>query len=102
MKLLTNMRLHQTSNLLENQKQKEFADFLLKVGNGTYTVNSGTEDAITLPSNITITNGTLIDIIDFVYPNLAENCGNTNYIVSKAILTPKNVNVNIISDIIME
>ena len=48
------MRLQQTSDSLENLKQKEFAEFLLKVGNGTYTINPGTEDVITLPSNIVI------------------------------------------------
>jgi len=102
MKLLTNMRLQQTSNLLENLKQKEFAEFLLKIGDGTYTINPGTEDIITLPSNMVITKGILTNLIDFVYPNLAENCGNANYMVNKAILTPKNVNVDIVSDIIME
>jgi ATP-dependent DNA helicase PIF1 len=102
MKLLTNMRLQQTSNLLENLKQKEFAEFLLKIGDGTYTINSGTEDVITLPSNMVITKGILTNLIDFVYPNLAENCGNANYMVNKAILTPKNVNVDIVSDMIME
>jgi ATP-dependent DNA helicase PIF1 len=102
MKLLTNMRLQQTSSPLETQKQKEFADFLLKIGDGTYTVDPGTKDIITLPSNMAITNGTLTDMIDFVYPNLEENCGNANYMVSKAILTPKNVNVDIISDMMME
>ena len=83
------MRLQQTSNSLENLKQKEFAEFLLKIGDGTYTVDSNTEDIIILPLNMIITKGTLTDIIDFVYPNLAENCGNANYMVNKAILTPK-------------
>ncbi|CAI2202011.1 8853_t:CDS:1, partial [Funneliformis geosporum] len=32
---------------------------------------------------------------------LIENSGNANYMVSKAILTPKNINVKIISNIIM-
>ena len=71
MKLLTNIRLQQTSNSLENLKQKEFAEFLLKIGDGTYTVDSNIEDIITLPLNMIITKGTLTDIIDFVYPNLA-------------------------------
>jgi len=83
------MRLQQTSDSLENLKQKEFAEFLLKIGNGTYTINPGTEDVITLPSNIVITKGTLTNLIDFVYPNLVENCGNANYMISKAILTQR-------------
>ena len=43
---------------LENLKQKEFADFFLKIGNGTYTINPGIEDIITLPSNTAITKET--------------------------------------------
>jgi ATP-dependent DNA helicase PIF1 len=102
MKLSTNMRLQQTSDLLENLKQKEFAEFLLKIGDGTYTVNPGTEDVITLPSNMVITKGTLTNLIDFVYSDLVENCGNANYMVSRAILAPKNINVDAVSDMIME
>src|SRR5256714_15570713 len=60
------------------------------------------KDVITLPSNIVITKGTLTNLIYFVYPNLMENCGNANYMISKAILTSKNIDVNTISDIIME
>ncbi|CAI2185939.1 11619_t:CDS:2, partial [Funneliformis geosporum] len=37
-----------------------------------------------------------------IYDDLIENSGNANYMVSKAILTPKNINVEIISDIIMK
>jgi ATP-dependent DNA helicase PIF1 len=103
MKLSINMRLQQTCNtIIENLKQKQFAEFLLKVGDGTYAINPGTEDIITLPSDITILKGTLTNLIDFVYPDLVENSGNANYMVNKTILTPKNVNVEIISDIIME
>ncbi len=102
MKLSKNMRLQQTCNPLENLKQKQFGEFLLKVGDGIYTTNPGTEDIITLPSDIVILKGTLTSLIDFVYPDLVENSGNANYMVSKAILTPKNVNVEAISDIIME
>ena len=102
MKLSTNMRLQQICNPSENLKQKQFAEFLLQVGDGTYTVNPDTEDIISLPLNIILFKGTLMNLIDFVYPNLVENSGNANYMVSKAILTPKNVNVNVISNIIME
>jgi len=102
MRLSTNMRLQQTSDPSENLKQKQFSEFLLKIGDGTYTVDSNTEDIITLPLNIILFKGTLISLIDFVYPNLTENYGKANYMVNKAILTPKNVNVEVISDIIME
>jgi len=44
---------------------------------------------------MTIPKGNLTDLIDFVYPNLAENSGNVNYMVGRAILTPKNTDVEI-------
>ena len=102
MKLTTNMRLYKShNNIQDNLKQKEFAEFLLKIGDGKYPINPGTEDIITLPSNIVILKGELTDLIDFVYPNLIENSGNVDYMVGRAILTPKNTDVDIISDIIM-
>ncbi|CAI2192235.1 4915_t:CDS:2, partial [Funneliformis geosporum] len=65
-------------------------------------INNECENIITLPSDITIHKGTLTNLIDFIYPDLIENSDNANYMVSKAILTPKNINVEIISDIIMK
>ncbi|CAG8478727.1 12190_t:CDS:2 [Racocetra persica] len=44
----------------------------------------------------------LSDLIDFIYPNLVKNSSNINYIVSRAILTPKNDNVENISSLIMD
>lgn len=96
------MRLHQICNPLENLKQKQFAEFLLKIGNGTYIINPDTKDIISLLLNIVLLKGTLANLIYFVYPDLVNNFGNANYIISKAILTPKNINVNIILDIIMK
>ena len=96
------MRLNQSHNSQnDNSKQKEFAEFLLKIGNGEYPTNSNTENMITLSADMTIPKGNLTDLTDFVYPNLAENSGNVNYMVGRAILTPKNTDVDIISDMIM-
>ena len=102
MKLTINMRLCQSHNSQDdNSKQKEFAEFLLKIGNGEYSTNSNTENMITLSADMTITKGNLTDLADFVYPNLAKNSGNVNYMVGRAILTPKNTDVDIISDMLM-
>jgi uncharacterized protein with FMN-binding domain len=102
MKLTINMRLYQSHNSQDdNSKQKEFAEFLLKIGNGEYSTNSNTENMITLSADMTIPKGNLTDLADFVYPNLAKNSGNVNYMVGRAILTPKNTDVDIISDMIM-
>jgi ATP-dependent DNA helicase PIF1 len=101
MELTINMRLRQTDDIHENLSQKNFAEFLLKVGNGKYPLIPNTEDTIELPSNMIISGGKLSDLIDFVYPNLIENSNNINYMVSRAILTPKNDDVENISEIIM-
>src|SRR6266542_3019701 len=101
-RLMINMRLHQTHDSQENQNQRNFAKFLLEIGNGKYPINPGTENTITLPSDIIIPKGNLIDLINFVYPNLAQNSGNVNYMVGRAILAPKNVDVEKISDIVID
>ncbi len=50
LKLTINMRLYQSHNSQDdNSKQKEFAEFLLKIGNGEYSTNSNTENMITFP-----------------------------------------------------
>ena len=101
-RLTTNIRLHQSHNFQDDiSKQREFAEFLLEIGNGKYPVNPSTENMIPLPTDIVMPKESLTDLIDFVYPNLAENSGNVNYMVGRAILTPKNTNVHIISDTIM-
>ena len=57
MRLTTNMRLYQFHNFYNNNlKQKEFAEFLLKIGNGKYPVHSATENMIFLPTDIIILN----------------------------------------------
>ena len=44
MHLSSNMRLLQTqNNSLENLKQKQFAEFLLNIGNGKYKIDPSTE-----------------------------------------------------------
>src|SRR6266540_1348255 len=101
MKLTINMRLCQINNPQENINQKKFAKFLLKIGDGKYPTIPNTENMVKLPLNIVISEGTLTDLIDFIYPNLTENSGNTNYIVSRAILTPKNADVETISDLMI-
>src|SRR5436190_8580 len=101
MKLSINMRLFQTNDIQENLRQRNFAEFLLNIGDGKYPVIPDTENMIDLPSDMVITGGKLSDLIDFVYPNLIENSSNMNYMVGRAILTPKNDDVENISFQIM-
>src|SRR4051794_9096534 len=101
MKLSINMRLCQTNDIHENLRQRNFAEFLLKIDNGKYPVIPDTENIIDLPSGMVIPEGKLSDLIDFVYLNLIENSSNMNYMVGRAVLTPKNDDVENISFLIM-
>jgi hypothetical protein len=101
MKLSINMRLRQTNDAHENQRQKSFADLLLQIGDSKYPVIPNTENIIELPSPMVIPGGELSDLIDFVYLNLIENFSDVGYMVGRAILTPKNDDVEHISTLIM-
>ena len=49
-----------------------------------------------------IPGGELSDLIDFIYPNLIENSASVDYMVGRAILTPKNDDVERILTLIMD
>ncbi|GBC51002.1 ATP-dependent DNA helicase PIF1-like [Rhizophagus irregularis DAOM 181602=DAOM 197198] len=102
MKLSINMRLSQDLDPQETIKQKKFAKFLLDIGDGNYSIVPGTEDSINLPLDLVMTKGGLPALIDFVYPHLIENYENVDYMVGKAILTPKNVDVEKISELVLD
>ncbi|CAG8720042.1 28169_t:CDS:2, partial [Racocetra persica] len=74
--------------------QREFAKFLLQIEDGTYLIIADTENKITLPSDIVVTGGKLSDLINYIYPNFIQNSNNINYLTERAILTPKNNDVN--------
>uniref|UniRef100_I1NQ41 ATP-dependent DNA helicase n=1 Tax=Oryza glaberrima TaxID=4538 RepID=I1NQ41_ORYGL len=83
LKLVRNMRA---------QSDAWFADYLLRVGNGTEEVNK--EGNIGLPSDICLEckgNETDLErLIDTVFPNLNDNLMDPNYITCRAILSTRN------------
>src|SRR5687768_8214799 len=100
-KLIINIRLYKFHNFQDNLKEKEFAEFLLKIkvillgfkeNFQLMKVKLISENLITLLSNmIIISKDKLTDLIDFVCSNLVKNYDNINYLVSRAILKPKNI-----------
>ncbi|CAB4481131.1 unnamed protein product [Rhizophagus irregularis] len=86
----------------ETIKQKKFAEFLLDIGDGNYYIVPGTEDSINLPLDLVMTKGGLPALINFVYSRLIENYENVDYMVRKAILMPKNVDVEKISELVLD
>ena len=102
MKLTINMRLQQINDINENQRQKEFAKFLLQIEDRTYPIVADIENKITLPSNIVVAGRILSDLINNVYSDFIQNSNNINYLTKRAILTSKNSDINIISDLMID
>ncbi|XP_051223656.1 uncharacterized protein [Lolium perenne] len=90
LRLTTNMRAH---------NDRWFADYLLRVGNGTEKTDE--EGNIRLPEDICVpSTGEAADIeklIDHVFPALDHNMANPGYMTARAILSTKNDNVDVIN-----
>nr|XP_025617144.2 ATP-dependent DNA helicase PIF1-like [Arachis hypogaea] len=89
LKLTKNRRL----SLGENnniQELRNFAEWLLKIGDGLAGDTTDGESIVHIPSDILIKNSetALDDLIDFVYPDMLSNLSIENYFKDKAIFAP--------------
>ncbi|CAG8747296.1 3928_t:CDS:2 [Dentiscutata erythropus] len=76
--------------------------FLQQIGDEKYPVIASTKNKIELPLDIVISSERLLDLINFTYPNFTQNSTDMNYLIERAILTPKNDNATTISDLIID
>ncbi|XP_073035205.1 uncharacterized protein [Primulina eburnea] len=80
----------------------EFSQFLLRIGDGLQqTVN---HDFIKLPDSIIIPwegEQSIQMLIDSVFPNMTNHVNDENYMVNRAIITPKNVDVDNINQMLI-
>ncbi|XP_020194578.1 uncharacterized protein [Aegilops tauschii subsp. strangulata] len=87
LRLVTNMRAHNDT---------WFADYLLRVGNGTEEAND--QGNIRLPEDICVPSTGEADdlekLIDHVFPSLDDNMSDLNYMTSRAILSTMNDNID--------
>ena len=81
-----------TENMRAHQEEREFADWLLQLGNGTLT-STGTdeEDMIDIPNECIVS-----DMVDAIFPNFDEDRSGS------IILTPKNVTSLKLNDEILQ
>ncbi|XP_050374857.1 uncharacterized protein LOC126792486 [Argentina anserina] len=81
----------------------EFSDFLLQVGNGeTQTM---LEDMIQLPAPMVIPwegEESINQLINEVFPDLDSHVNDPSYMVERAIITPKNDDVDVLNEMIIQ
>ncbi|KAF7835652.1 zinc finger BED domain-containing protein RICESLEEPER 2-like [Senna tora] len=89
--LTKNMRLGTCANETENRSISEFADWILKIGDGDNgDVINDEEKEITIPDDILVEYGIdlIHSIVNSTYPSFTEKFLNHEYIHDRAILAP--------------
>ncbi|GFV39383.1 ATP-dependent DNA helicase [Trichonephila clavipes] len=90
--LKTNMRVQlQRMHRLEN-----FAKQLMNIGNGRMEIDESTQ-CITLPANFCKITESIDKLVQKVFPNIAQNYKNHQWLSTRAILAAKNIDVNTIN-----
>lgn len=102
LRLKRNMRLHTTSSP-NAQCNKEFADWILKVGNGDIGEQDDGEGYLQIPSDMLIedSSDSMSNLIDFVYPDIIAHLSCPEYFQERAILAPTNDSVLYINEYLM-
>ncbi|KAD4981810.1 hypothetical protein E3N88_18481 [Mikania micrantha] len=93
-------RQRKRMNYPDLEKTKEFANWLLQLGEGNLGgINDG-DTTIEIPDDLLIGNTTdpLATLIQFVYPSILQEFKNPEYFRERAILAPKNEFVQEIND----
>ncbi|XP_073129488.1 uncharacterized protein, partial [Henckelia pumila] len=93
--------LHLQQNMRSAQ-DIEFSQFLLRVGDGLEENVDG--NFIKLPNSMIIpweSENSIQQLIDSVFPNMSDHVHDANYMVDRAIITTKNVDVDEINEILI-
>lgn len=93
LKLTINMRVNVSDT------SADFTSWLLKMGEGKLPENDFGE--IRIPPELLITPSTLTALIDFVFPDVANNFENPAYFSSRCILAPTNDNIDEINSLLL-
>ena len=101
LKLTINERINQNKNIIQKQRQKVFADFLLDIGNGTYSNKDG---LIKIPKQINCSYDSISSFIGGVFGKLCNYDPNSinSKLLNNAILTPKNKSVKKINNVAIQ
>ena len=88
MRLTINMRVQRSNN-----GDAAFSQYLLSIGDGV----AGVDDMIPLGPTMVMKTDSLADFCESIFPCLASNNHDFEYLVGRAILSPKHTGVNIIN-----
>ncbi|XP_023730507.1 uncharacterized protein LOC111878236 [Lactuca sativa] len=99
-KLTKNMRLTVGSDPFSIKQIRDFATWLLDIGEGNLGGPNDGEAIVDIPEDILITNphDPIGSLISFVYPSILENFNIPDYFQEIAIIAPKNEVVQEIND----
>ncbi|KAG2192402.1 hypothetical protein INT47_012469 [Mucor saturninus] len=98
--LKASMRIAQASSPEEAAELRHFAAFLLHVGSGVVPT-TGEPDTLPIPQTMLIPGRNLLHLASAIFPNLIANAENADFLMCRAILTPKNHDVNTINNILL-
>ncbi|XP_071695072.1 uncharacterized protein [Rutidosis leptorrhynchoides] len=101
--LTKNMRLNGGENELEKKEISDFADWILKIGEGKINLPNDGEADIIFPDEVLIPShdNHIQNIVDSIYPSLHSDLGDPNFFQNKAILAPTNEEVDSINDAVL-
>lgn len=88
-RLSINMRVQ----LQNDPSAQTFSEQLLHIGNGKIELHPNTQ-CIKLPDNLCTIVNSKQELIESVFPDILNNCFNHNWLSERAILSPKNVDVD--------
>ncbi|KAL6567653.1 hypothetical protein OROGR_001321 [Orobanche gracilis] len=103
LQLTRNMRLQGGSSPSEVEEIKNFAEWLLEVGNGTLGGENDGEADIKLPDDIIIKDAknSIASIVESTYPSILQNMSDPKFFQERAILAPTNEMVEKINEYIL-
>jgi ATP-dependent DNA helicase PIF1 len=101
--LKQNMRLQFSSNSAENDQLKEFAKWILDIGDGKVGIIEDGECIVDIPPDLLIQSSSdpIGDIVEAIYPNLLQNMLIPNFFQDRAILAPTLEVVEKINDYVL-
>ncbi|PNX74041.1 ATP-dependent DNA helicase PIF1, partial [Trifolium pratense] len=97
--LSKNMRLQTGPSTSNTEETTQFSKWVLGIGDGTIGETNDEDIQLQIPSDFLISSSgnSIAAIVHSTYPNLLENMNNISYFQDRAILTPKNVIVEMIN-----